>query len=73
MAPVLNGDTEAIVITGGLAYSKYLTDYIKNMVEFIGKVYIELGEDEMRALNEGALRVINNEEVAKIYEYEVKL
>lgn len=73
MATVLNGDTEAIVITGGLAYSKYLTDYIKNMVEFISPVYIEPGEDEMRALNEGALRVINKEEIAKIYEYEVKL
>lgn len=72
MATVLNGNTEAIVITGGLAYSNYLTDYIKDMVDFIAPVYIEPGEDEMRALNEGALRVINNEEIAKIYEDEVK-
>lgn len=73
MATVLSRDIEAIVITGGLAYSQYLTNYIKNMVEFIAPVYIEPGEDEMRALNEGALRVINKEEVAKIYEHEVRL
>ena len=73
MSTVLNGDVEAIVITGGLAYSEYLTNYIKNMISFIAPVYIEPGEDEMRALNEGALRVINKEEIAKIYEIEVEL
>lgn len=71
MATVLNGDIESIIITGGLAYSKYLTDYIIEMVSFIAPVHIEAGEDEMRALNEGALRVITNEEISKIYEEEV--
>ncbi|KXZ39022.1 butyrate kinase [Alkalithermobacter thermoalcaliphilus JW-YL-7 = DSM 7308] len=72
MATVLNGDVKAIVITGGLAYSKYLTDYITDMVSFIAPVIVEPGEDELKALNEGALRVINNEETPKIYEQEVK-
>ncbi|OPJ54682.1 butyrate kinase [Alkalithermobacter paradoxus] len=71
MATVLNGDVKAIVITGGLAYSKYLTDYITDMVSFIAPVVVEPGEDELKALNEGALRVVNKEEVAKIYEQEV--
>ncbi|SHH19149.1 butyrate kinase [Tepidibacter thalassicus] len=73
MATVLKGDVEFIVITGGLAYSEYLTNYIKPMIDFIAPVIIEPGEDEMRALNEGALRVINKEETPKIYENEVKL
>lgn len=71
MATVLKGDIKAVVITGGLAYSKYLTEYIKDMVSFIAPVEIEPGEDEMRALNEGTLRVLSGEEKAKIYEDEV--
>lgn len=72
MATALMGDVQAIVITGGLAYSSLLVDYIKEMVSFIAPVVVVPGEDEMGALNEGALRVINGSEQAKIYEDEVK-
>lgn len=73
MATVLQGKVDAIVLTGGVAYSKYLTDYVTEMVSFIAPVIIKPGEDEMTALNEGALRVLNGEEIAKIYENEVKI
>lgn len=72
MATVLKGNVEAIIITGGLAYSNYLIEKVKEMVSFIAPIYIYPGEDEMRALNEGVLRVLNNEENAKIYEEEVE-
>lgn len=68
MAAVLKGEIDAIVITGGIAYSKMLTDWIKEKVSFLGKVLIYPGEDEMEALNLGALRVLRKEEEAKIYE-----
>ncbi len=71
MAAVLNGDIDAIVLTGGVAYSKILTDYVTDMVGFIAPVMLQPGEDEMRALNEGVLRVMSGEEQAKIYEEEV--
>lgn len=72
MATALMGDVQAIVITGGLAYSNLLVDYIKDMVSFIAPVVVVPGEDEMGALNGGALRVVNGSEKAKIYEDEVK-
>lgn len=72
MATVLKGKVDAVVLTGGVAYSKYLTDYISEHVSFIAPVMIMPGEDEMKALNEGYLRVAGGEEVAKIYEDEVK-
>lgn len=72
MATALMGDVQAIVITGGLAYSNLLVDYIKDMVSFIAPVVVVPGEDEMGALNGGALRVIDGSEKAKIYEDEVK-
>lgn len=73
MATVLKGKVDAIILTGGIAYSKLLTDYITKMVEFMAPVVVFPGEDEMEALNEGALRVIEGEEEAKIYEDEVNL
>ncbi|MCT4563136.1 MAG: butyrate kinase [Maledivibacter sp.] len=71
MSVALEGDIDAIILTGGMAYSEMLIDYIKDMVGFIAPVIIQPGENEMRALNEGVLRVISGEEVAKIYENEV--
>lgn len=72
MATVLKGKIDAIVLTGGVAYSDYVTDYIKEHVGFIAEVIVKPGEDEMIALNEGALRVLEGPEVVKIYENEVK-
>lgn len=71
MATVLNGKVDAIILTGGLAYSDYLNDYIKKMVGFIAPVVIYRGEDEMDALNKGALRIIKKQERIKVYEKEV--
>ncbi|MEA1975371.1 MAG: butyrate kinase [Bacillota bacterium] len=72
MATVLKGKVDAIVLTGGVAYSKYVIDYITKHVNFISEVIVKPGEDEMIALNEGVLRVFEGPEVAKIYENEVK-
>lgn len=70
-ATVLKGDIDNIILTGGLAYSKYLLEIITDMVSFIGEIIVYPGEDEMMALNQGALRVVNREEEAKVYEDEV--
>lgn len=71
-AAVLYGRVDRIILTGGLAFSKRLTDKITEMVEFIAPVEVVPGEDEMQALAEGAFRVLDNQEKAKIYEDEVK-
>jgi len=61
MATVLNGSVDAILLTGGLAHSEYLTKYISSKVAFIGSVYIYPGEDELEALALNALRVATGE------------
>ena len=68
MAAVLKGEVDAIILTGGLAHSKMLTEWIKERTSFIAPVLLYPGEDEMRALAEGALRVLKGEEKEKIYE-----
>ncbi|HYE80999.1 MAG TPA: butyrate kinase [Clostridia bacterium] len=72
MATVLKGEVDAILLTGGLAYSGLLCGRISRRVEFIAPVKVYAGEDEMQALAEGAARVLKGEEEAKIYEEEVK-
>jgi len=67
MATVLKGAVDGIIITGGMAYSKLMIELITASVSFIGKVVAHPGEDEMRALAEGCLRVINGEETARTY------
>ena len=52
---------------GGIAYSKYVTEYIRERVEFIAPVVVYPGEDEMLSLALGGLRVLRGEEKAKIY------
>ncbi len=61
MAVVLNGYVDAIILTGGLAYNKYLTQYITSKVEFISGVHVYPGEDELEALALNALRVATGE------------
>lgn len=68
MATVLEGKVDAIVLTGGLARSDMLVNWIKERVSFISKVLVYPGEDEMTALLEGALRVLRGEEKEKTYE-----
>ena len=61
MATVLNGYVDAILLTGGLAYNKYLIQYITSKVEFISAVHVYAGEDELEALALNALRVATGE------------
>ncbi|EQB90279.1 butyrate kinase [Clostridium punense] len=66
-AAVLSGKVDAIILTGGIAYSKNLVSYIKERVDFISQVVVYPGEDEILALAEGGLRVLRGEESAKEY------
>jgi butyrate kinase len=61
MAVVLNGKVDAVLLTGGLAYNQYLTQYIAKKVEFISAVHVYPGEDELEALAMNALRVATGE------------
>ncbi|MGM9530421.1 butyrate kinase [Intestinibacter sp.] len=67
LATVVNGEVDSIIITGGIAYSKYIAESIKNRVKFIAPVEILPGENELEALAFGGLRVLRGEEKARIY------
>lgn len=66
-AAVLEGRVDAIALTGSLAYSKRVTDSLKEKVSFIAQVLSDPGENEMEALAAGAMRYFNGEEQLSIY------
>ena len=61
LGAVLCGDLDAILLTGGLAYMKPLTEQISGRVEFLAPVYVFPGEDEMGALALAAEEVLSGE------------
>ncbi|HCL56145.1 MAG TPA: butyrate kinase [Spirochaetia bacterium] len=67
MAAVLKGKVDAIAITGGIAYDKTFVGWIEERINFISKVIVFPGEDEMLALCQGGLRVLKGSEKAKKY------
>lgn len=66
-ATVLKGEVDAIILTGGLAYDKLITDWISERTSYIAPAVVIPGEDEMIALVEATLRVLNHEEEALVY------
>lgn len=62
-----SGKIDAIILTGGLAYSTMFVDMICSYINPIMGVEVFPGEDEMRALAEGTLRVLNKQEKLQVY------
>lgn len=63
----LYGKVDRIVLTGGIAHSKMVTEGVMRRVEYLAPVSVEAGEMEMEAMALGALRVLRGEEEAKVY------
>lgn len=66
-ATVLCGKVDAIILTGGVAYSKEMVRLISERVSFISDVVVYPGEDELLALAQGAISVLSGAEKAKEY------
>lgn len=70
LAVVFKGKLDGIILTGGVAYSKILTEWIKEYVSFLAPVQILPGENELESLAFGALRILKGEEEAISYKDE---
>lgn len=66
LVPVVNGQVDKIILTGGMAYSAYLTEEMKKRVSYIAPVEVIAGTYEMEALAKGIHRVLNGEEKAHV-------
>ncbi len=66
-AAVLEGQVDAIALTGSLVHSKRLMDSLRKKISFIAPIYLNPGENEMLALAEGVMRYLRNEERLSVY------
>ena len=53
---------DRIILTGGLAHSRYVADYLTKKLSFIAPVEVMAGEFELEALAAGAIRVLEGKE-----------
>jgi butyrate kinase len=73
LAVALKGRMDCIILTGSLAHSKMLTDWIIEQVEFLAQAVVYPGENEMEALALGGLRILRGEETAGAFNPEKKV
>lgn len=64
---IFKGKVDAVILTGGIAYSEYICSEISNYVQHIAKISVSGGEDEMKALANNALEVYKGVVLAKKY------
>ena len=67
MAAVLHFDVDAIVYTAGMAYEEFFCNDISKYVAKLAPIIRLPGEEEMRSLAEGGLRVLHGEQEAGVY------
>jgi len=65
---VLCGQIDAILLTGGLARSEYIVSRLRRRIDFLAPVHCFPGEDEMGALAQNALSVLQGKRPAKVYD-----
>jgi butyrate kinase len=67
LAAVLKGKVDAIILTGGMAYQQDNIKAITSMVEFIAKVVVFPGEDELKSLAFNGLLALDGKIEIKTY------
>ena len=61
-ATVMKGKVDQIIVTGGIAYNKITIEALKERAGWIAPFTVYPGEDELLALAQGAIRVMDGEE-----------
>lgn len=67
-ATVLCGEIDAILLTGGMAHSDYITSRLEKRIAFLAPVHVYPGEDELEALALNALGALRGEQPIQVYQ-----
>lgn len=68
LAAGADGQVDRVILTGGIAHSKYVTGYLTKKLSFIAPVEIMAGEFELEALAAGACRALEGSEQPKVFD-----
>lgn len=67
MFVAMRGQVDAIIVTGGIAFSDYCMDILRPQIDYLAPVVLMPGEDEMGALALNALGTLNGELPLQVY------
>jgi butyrate kinase len=67
LTPATNGHVDAIILTGAISHSQYVTDGLKERLSWIAPIFIYPGEDELTALAHNAYRAMTGQQEIKTY------
>ncbi|MFI3318001.1 MAG: butyrate kinase [Rikenellaceae bacterium] len=67
MSTVLCGKVDGILITGGIAYNKHVTEMLEERCSFIAPVSIYPGENELESLAHNVFMVLTGKSKSKLY------
>ena len=67
LGAVFCGKVDAILITGGIAYSDYVISHLLERIEYLAPVHVYPGEDELEALAQNALGALSGEIPVQTY------
>lgn len=67
LAAVVGGRIDAVVLTGGLARNRRIVEEIRRRVSFLGPFLVFSGENEMEALANAAIEVLQGREAVQEY------
>jgi len=67
MVTVLNSKVDAILLTGGMAYSNFFVHLISERVSNLAPVHVFPGEDEMKALAKNGVKVFQGDIIPMEY------
>src|SRR5574344_835342 len=67
MYVALKGDVDCIILTGGIAYCNYCIANLKEQIDYLAKVEVMPGENEMDSLAYNALSVLKGKTILQEY------
>jgi butyrate kinase len=67
LAPITNGHVDAIILTGAISNSKYVTTALTERLSYLASIYVYPGEDELTALAHNAYRAMSGQQEIKVY------
>ncbi len=68
MYVALNGQVDAIILTGGIAYSDYCINLLRKRIEYLAPIVVKPGENEMESLAYNALGLMKGKLPVQKYE-----
>ncbi len=61
MYVALNGEVDAIILTGGIAYSDYCIGLLRKRIDYLAPIVVKPGENEMESLAYNAIGVLKGD------------